>query len=105
MASNSRRTYSSGGDSATMETPYVVDLEQNAAEEAHLRNTTVRDMAWTGITVTVKDRVTKKPKVLLDNIEGYVEAGKPPPPHHSFLSPQFPPCPLERVNAAERKDW
>jgi hypothetical protein len=54
----------------------AVDVEQRAMAEAHLMNTTVRNFTWRGVTVTVKDRETKQPKVIVDNCEGLVEAGK-----------------------------
>ncbi|KAK8090348.1 ATP-binding protein cassette [Apiospora hydei] len=53
------------------------DLEQGcSAADAHLLNTTVSSIAWRGVTVTVKDRKTKEPLNLVDNVEGYVEAGE-----------------------------
>lgn len=58
-----------------MDTSYV-DLEQDAVTETHLRNTAVRNLSWSNVTVTVKDRVTKSPKVLVDNVDGHVEAGQ-----------------------------
>lgn len=65
---------SEGGSSAYKE---GLDVEQHGAElaEAHLRNTTVRSISWRGVSVTVKDRETKQPKAIVDNVEGYVEAG------------------------------
>lgn len=75
MATNVQRAYSSEGDSAVKETPYL-DIERSAAAELHLRNTTVRNISWRGVTVTVKDRETKQQKVIVDNVEGYVEAGQ-----------------------------
>ena len=53
-----------------------MDIEQQAMAEAHLKNTTVRDFSWQGVTVTVKDRVTKQPKTLVENAQGVVEAGR-----------------------------
>ncbi|KAK6866268.1 hypothetical protein PG995_002796 [Apiospora arundinis] len=55
-----------------------VDLEQggSTAADAHLLNTTVSSIAWRGVTVTVRDRKTKEPRNLVENVEGYVEAGK-----------------------------
>ncbi|KAK3375266.1 P-loop containing nucleoside triphosphate hydrolase protein [Podospora didyma] len=53
-----------------------IDVEQRAVAEAHLRNTTVRSISWKGITVTVKDRETKLPKAIVENVEGIVEAGE-----------------------------
>lgn len=58
-----------------METTYV-DLEQDVMAEVHLRNTAVQNISWSGVTVTVKDRVTKNPKVLVDKVDGHVEAGQ-----------------------------
>jgi hypothetical protein len=55
--------------------PFTVDIEQKALDNAHLMNDTVRNFAWQGITVVVKDHKTKKPKTILENIEGSVEAG------------------------------
>ncbi|KAK3322407.1 P-loop containing nucleoside triphosphate hydrolase protein [Apodospora peruviana] len=53
-----------------------VDVEQQAVAEAHLMNTTVRNITWRGVTVTVKDRHTGLPKAILENVEGIVEAGE-----------------------------
>lgn len=52
------------------------DAEQYAVADAHLYNTTARNISWRGITVTVKDRETKQSKIIVDNVEGYVEAGE-----------------------------
>ena len=38
----------------------------------------MRNISWKGVTVTVKDRETKLPKVIVDNVEGIVEAGEFP---------------------------
>lgn len=62
-----------------------VDIEKQAVAEAHLKNTTIHNVSWRGVTVTVKDRVTKQSRAIVDNVEGIVEAGKllshlPPPP-------------------------
>lgn len=53
-----------------------VDIEQGSIAGGHLRNTTVHNLAWKGVTVTVKDRETKLPKTIVDNVEGIVEAGE-----------------------------
>lgn len=84
MASTARGNSSSDGEPYVKETPYR-DVEQHAMAEDLLRNTTVRNISWSGVTVTVKDRETKQPKVIVDNVEGYVEAGE-----HSLYLP-FPP--------------
>ena len=52
------------------------DVEKTAGDCAQLTNTSVRGFSWDGITVSVKDRVTKKPKILLQSINGFIEAGK-----------------------------
>jgi hypothetical protein len=55
---------------------FSMDVEQKAVDEAHLQNTTVHNFTWQGVTVTVKDRKTKQPKVILDGIDGTVRAGR-----------------------------
>jgi hypothetical protein len=40
-----------------------------------LLNSTINNITWRGVTVTVKDRETKQPKAIVDNVEGIVEAG------------------------------
>ncbi|KAL6399575.1 hypothetical protein AUP68_18125 [Ilyonectria robusta] len=54
---------------------YTMDPEQRPVAEKHLLNTTVKNLTWRGVTVTVKDRETKQPKTIVDNVEGIVEAG------------------------------
>jgi hypothetical protein len=54
---------------------YSLDIEGKAVDDAHLRNNTVENFVWEGITVTVKDRVTKQPKAILDHVDGYVRKG------------------------------
>lgn len=51
------------------------DLEKNAADYAHLTNASIRSFGWKTVTVTVKDRSTKKPKTILHGINGIVNAG------------------------------
>ncbi|RDA84580.1 hypothetical protein CP532_1120 [Ophiocordyceps camponoti-leonardi (nom. inval.)] len=53
-----------------------MDPEQLPVAEGHMRNTTVRNMAWHGVTVTVQDRETKRAKTIVDNAEAIVEAGE-----------------------------
>lgn len=55
---------------------YSVDIEQKVVDEAHLLNTTVNNFLWKDITVTVTDHKTKKPKAILENVSGFVNAGK-----------------------------
>lgn len=52
-----------------------IDIERHAVAEAHLQNTTIRNITWKGVTVTVKDRDTKQLKAIVENVEGIVEAG------------------------------
>ncbi|KAK4149738.1 ABC transporter G family member 15 [Chaetomidium leptoderma] len=63
-------------DPATKEAPNMTDVERGSAANSHLLNTTVHSLAWKGITVTVKDRETKLPKTIVDNVQGIVEAGE-----------------------------
>ncbi|KAF7551611.1 hypothetical protein G7Z17_g4876 [Cylindrodendrum hubeiense] len=53
-----------------------MDLEQRPVAEKHLVNTTVKNLSWRGVTVTVKDRESKEPKSIVHNVEGVVEAGE-----------------------------
>ncbi|ELQ42019.1 ATP-binding cassette sub-family G member 2 [Pyricularia oryzae Y34] len=52
------------------------DVESSSASGAHLLNTTVKSISWTNITVKVTDRDTKQPRLILDNVEGIVNAGE-----------------------------
>jgi hypothetical protein len=55
-----------------------IDIEKQGVAEHHLRNTTVQSISWRDITVTVKDRETKRPKAILSNVSGIVHAGTIP---------------------------
>ncbi|KAI0006898.1 P-loop containing nucleoside triphosphate hydrolase protein [Xylariaceae sp. FL0662B] len=50
-----------------------IDVEQG---DTHLLNTTVHNLAWQDVTVTVKDRNTKELRNIVNNVEGIVEAGE-----------------------------
>ncbi|KAJ5189084.1 Aminoacyl-tRNA synthetase class 1a anticodon-binding [Penicillium cf. griseofulvum] len=53
----------------------TLDLEQN--DSGHfLMNETVRNFSWQGLTVTVKDRETKRSRDLLNDISGDVQHGE-----------------------------
>lgn len=57
-------------------TPSLQDIERGAVDEAHLENTTVRSLAWHGISVerggwTASTRSTP----ILSKVDGYAEAG------------------------------
>ncbi|KAF5681111.1 ATP-binding protein [Fusarium heterosporum] len=54
----------------------TMDSEQRPVVEKHLFNSTIKNFTWRGVTVTVKDRETKQPKKIVDNVEGIVEAGE-----------------------------
>jgi hypothetical protein len=54
------------------------DLERN---DGHfLMNKSVQSFSWHGLTVTVKDRETKKPRHLINDINGDVQHGVYPGP-------------------------
>lgn len=72
----------SEGGSALKEGPSHLDVEQYALAESHLQNITVQSISWRGVSVTVTDRETKEPKVIVDSVDGYVEAGQSSPAHH-----------------------
>ncbi|KAF7554653.1 hypothetical protein G7046_g6761 [Stylonectria norvegica] len=55
---------------------FAMDPEQRPVAEKHLQNTTVKNITWRGVTVTVKDRESKKPKTIVDNVDGVVDAGE-----------------------------
>lgn len=52
-----------------------INIEDLAEAEAHLRNTSVQNLTWKDVTVTVRDRVTKQPKVIVDHVSGHVQSG------------------------------
>jgi hypothetical protein len=51
------------------------DIEATQDDREYLTNTSVRSFSWEGVTVNVKDRKTKRPKTLLQSIDGFVTAG------------------------------
>lgn len=50
------------------------DLEQNDGHN-FLMNHSVQNFSWNDLTVTVKDRRTKRPRNLIENINGSVQQG------------------------------
>ncbi|OAX77397.1 hypothetical protein ACJ72_08305, partial [Emergomyces africanus] len=52
------------------------DIEATSGEHAFLMNETVHSFAWKGVSVTVKDHETKKPKTILENASGHVNPGE-----------------------------
>ncbi|WXC65773.1 hypothetical protein SNK03_011561 [Fusarium graminearum] len=55
---------------------HSMDSEQRPVAEKHLVNTTIKNFTWSNATVTVKDRETKQPKAIVDDVQGIVEAGE-----------------------------
>jgi hypothetical protein len=51
------------------------DIEATQDDREYLTNMSVRSFGWEGVTVNVKDRTTKRPKTLLQSINGFVTAG------------------------------
>jgi ABC-type multidrug transport system ATPase subunit len=64
----------SGSDSEG--TNKMLDVERQDADTSYLANDTVTNLTWSNVTVTVKDRETKQPKALLQDVNGSVEAGE-----------------------------
>ncbi|KAJ5499341.1 Aminoacyl-tRNA synthetase class 1a anticodon-binding [Penicillium expansum] len=63
------------GDPSTLIASTTPDLERN--DSGHfLMNETVRNFSWQGLTVTVKDRETKKSRDLINDISGDVKHGE-----------------------------
>ncbi|EER42946.1 ABC transporter [Histoplasma capsulatum var. duboisii H88] len=53
------------------------DLEAASSEQhAFLMNETIHSFSWKGVSVTVKDRETKKPKAILENSNGHANPGE-----------------------------
>jgi ABC-type transporter Mla maintaining outer membrane lipid asymmetry ATPase subunit MlaF len=42
----------------------------------HFQNESIRSFLWTGVTVNVKDRHSKKKKAILSNVDGMVKEGE-----------------------------
>ncbi|KAM3451167.1 hypothetical protein MY3296_005539 [Beauveria thailandica] len=53
-----------------------MDVEQGLPAEELLANDTVHSVSWRDVTVTVRERKTRQPKVLLHRVEGSVQAGE-----------------------------
>lgn len=61
--------------SASIEAPSsTVDLERND-DSQFLMNHSVHNFSWSGLTVTVKDRQTKKARDLINDISADVQQG------------------------------
>lgn len=57
-----------------------MDSDQLPVTENRLVNTTVHNIAWSNVAVSINDRWTRKPKAILDDVEGLVKAGSSFPP-------------------------
>jgi hypothetical protein len=76
MTNTSTPALSTNVDGATVKEAYPTDIEQQAATESHLMNTTIHNISWKNVTVKVQDRETKLPKAIVDGVDGIVRAGK-----------------------------
>lgn len=52
------------------------DIEHDCHGHDHFHNKSIRSFLWTGVTVKVKDRHTKKDKTILSNVNGLVKEGE-----------------------------
>ena len=50
------------------------DLEKSVSHD-YMTNSDVDEMTWTNISVTVTDKNTKQPKLLLSSVSGQLKAG------------------------------
>ena len=54
-----------------------LDVEKDGdSHYAHLTNTYVSSYSWENVTVTVKDRESERPKDILSNVSGSIQAGE-----------------------------
>jgi len=53
----------------------MTDMEMHALVCEDLTNATVNDLSWEGVTVSVKQRKSTEPKLILSNINGTIRAG------------------------------
>ncbi|KAJ6783110.1 hypothetical protein PWT90_09271 [Aphanocladium album] len=53
-----------------------MDPEQGQVTGKHLLNTSIRNISWSGLTVTARDAKIGQAKTILNNVEGIVEAGQ-----------------------------
>lgn len=74
MSTTTQTSDSSEGESAI--NMHHLDVEKHAMADSHLKNTTIHNLSWGDINVTVKDRETNQQKIIVDNVLGLVEAGE-----------------------------
>lgn len=84
MANDQTRAFDRGSYSK------MSDIEKMiGGDYAQLTNTNIRSFGWKGVTVTVKDRQTRRPKTILNDINGIVKAGE----LLALMGPSYaPPC-------------
>jgi ABC-type lipoprotein export system ATPase subunit len=68
---------------------YGIDIEKKALDDAHLMNSTVRNFAWSDVTVTVKDNKSGEQKAILKNVSGFLEAGMSLDNYHNIPKTQL----------------
>ncbi len=52
------------------------DSEKGTVDHLQLENTSIQSYSWEQVSVEVKDRKTRQPLKLLNDVSGYVAAGK-----------------------------
>ncbi|KJZ70824.1 hypothetical protein HIM_09783 [Hirsutella minnesotensis 3608] len=52
------------------------DPEKGLSEDECLFNSTIKSFVWSGVTIHVKDKNTKKPRAIIDDAAGVVNAGE-----------------------------
>ena len=52
------------------------DVERHAHDTSYLNNRLLKSLSWNDVSVTVRDRGTKKPRKVLSWISGHVVAGE-----------------------------
>lgn len=53
-----------------------MDQDEEGGTDAHFQNKSIRSFLWTGLTVKVEDRRTKRQKAILSNVDGMVTEGE-----------------------------
>jgi ABC-type multidrug transport system ATPase subunit len=65
-----------GPESDSDTTWKMLDVERQTHDTSYLANEVVKSLSWSDVSVTVRDRDTKKPKQILQHVNGAVEAGE-----------------------------
>lgn len=53
-----------------------MDRDEEGGSDVHFQNKSIRSFLWTGVTVKVEDRRTKRQKAILSNVDGMVTEGE-----------------------------